>query len=56
MLSPENFTASQVSSEVISYCSVRQLYSKIATVQGAYETRNSVDILGDTAPFDFKTV
>ena len=28
-----NFTASQVSSEAISYCSVRRLHSKIATVR-----------------------
>ena len=28
-----NFTASQVSSEAISYCSVRQLYGKIVTVR-----------------------
>ena len=28
-----DFTASQISSEAISYCSVRRLYSKIATVR-----------------------
>ena len=35
---------------------IRQTCARTVSVNKIYETRNSVDIHTDTAPFDFKTV